>query len=526
VRAILRSADRDTEGFGLGNAHLSNIDGFKAYRNGKADYILGLVTPDPLTLSIRLARPDDSIPYVMALPITAPIPPSPSDPSAPYGVATGHDVIGDPSKVRARGLFPIQGYGLFQVSSGPYMIEGEETVDFSLPPADQIPPSGFKPWKYADWFDPIRYGSLTLVRNPSWDPTTDPIRLALPDRIVIQGGSSVTLFREFRSGRLDMVFDGAPPPRMLDRYLNAPTLRPYVESLPTGNIVIAEFNLTQPPFDDLAVRRAVAFGLDRRAMLNPIRRGYGGNSGWSAAVVANHYAPDSSEDGLPSGWSPFSRADGAPDRRAAHSAMKAARYRIREGRCVDPVCRHVKVFLHGNIPQVAERIRRDLATLGISAVVTVPDDFYAGCQDPHVGLCVGSGWLPDYPFPRDLLISMFAGTSLLGGIGLGNTRLGASEAELAERGATVRSVPSVDPMIKACDELVGAAAVACWTRLDQYVIAELMPTVPLAFGEVIRLTSPSIVSFAWDQGAQSPALERLAVVNERADAPAPASQSG
>jgi peptide/nickel transport system substrate-binding protein len=514
VRAILRSADERTDATGLGHAHLSNIEGFEGYENGKAESISGLETPDALTLSIHLIRPDASIPYDMALPTTAPIPPSPSERSARYGVATGHDRSPDPS---TRG-----GYGMFLVSSGPYMIEGEDAVDFSQPPADQTRPSGFVPWSYEGYDDTTGFGSVTLVRNPSWDPATDPVRLALPDRIVVRGGSSDTLYREFRSGRLDMVFDDAPPSKMLDRYLNAPGLRPQVQSLETGNIVIAEFNLTQPPFDDPAVRRAVAFALDRRAMLDPIRRGLGGQ-GWKVPVVANHYAPDGTEDGLPSGWSPFPRADGTPDLQAAHQAMSASRYDVRRGRCVDPVCRRVKVFVSDLIPQVAQGIRRTLSALGIVATVTIPDDFYGDCHDTaRMGLCVGAGWLPDYPIPRDLLISMFAGTSLIGGIGLGNTRLGASPGELAKRGSVVRSVPSVDQELQACDEEVAAAAIACWTRLDQYLITELMPTVPIAFGETIRIISPSIASFAWDQGTQEPALDRLAMVGAGALASASA----
>jgi hypothetical protein len=113
----------------------------------------------------------------------------------------------------------------------------------------------------------------------------------------------------------------------------------------------------------------------------------------------------------------------------------------------------------------------------------------------------------------------------LGGIGLGNTRLGASRMELAERGSVVRSVPSVDAAIEACDREVAEAAIACWTRLDQYLITELMPTVPIAFGEAISITSPSIASFSWDQGSQRPALDRLALANGGADVSASPSSS-
>src|SRR2546426_2068 len=83
-------------------------------------------------------RADPPLSYDMTLPIIAPIPPSPSDPSAPYGVATGHNRSADPSKT--------DGYGKFLVSSGPYMIQGEEAVDFAKPAAEQTQPSGLVPW--------------------------------------------------------------------------------------------------------------------------------------------------------------------------------------------------------------------------------------------------------------------------------------------------------------------------------------------------------------------------------------------
>ncbi len=118
--------------------------------------ISGLETPDPHTLVVHLTRPAGDLPYRFAMPFTAPIPPSPSDPSAPFGVATGHE----------------GGYGRFLVSSGPYMIEGSQNLDFSRPPKEQEPVSGYVPGI-----------SMVFVRNPSWSPSTDRLRPAYPNRI-------------------------------------------------------------------------------------------------------------------------------------------------------------------------------------------------------------------------------------------------------------------------------------------------------------------------------------------------------
>jgi peptide/nickel transport system substrate-binding protein len=498
VRALLRAGDPSTAFPALSRTYLFNIQGFSDYWTGKSDSIAGLEAPDPLTLRIHLVKPDASLPYDMALETTAPIPPSPSDPSARFGVATGHD--------RSKSPNVSDGYGRFLVSSGPYMIQGEGSVDFSKPPSQQTPPSGFKPWTYDQNFQPTGFGSLTLVRNPSWDPATDPLRPALANEIVVKGGSPRSVFRDYSAGEVDMVFDDGPTQGLLNHYLGDPSLRNDVQTFETESIVVADFNLSQPPFDDIAVRRAVAYALNRRSMLGQIQQGYI----FGSAIVANHFAPETSELALDAGWSPFPNADGAPDMRAARQAMSASRYG-RGGRCVDAVCRGTIVYVNHNLAGSVGQIRRSLAALGIEAKVVVPADFYNACLSParHPGICVGDGWFPDYPSVGNMITQLFGGNSVAGAYGL--TRLGATKNELVKAGAPVTSVPTVDPLIQACNEQVGMAGVECWTRLDQYIATQLMPSVPLAFGQVIRLTSPAISSFSWDQGVQEPALDRLAV---------------
>ena len=283
------------------------------------------------------------------------------------------------------------------------MIQGEDAVDFTKPADEQTIPSGFHPWRFDSNYNTKAIGSLTLVRNPSWNPASDPLRLALPDQIEIEGGRHGALFKEQAAGELDVVVDDTPPPSMLRRYLNDPTLRPLVQSIDTGNLIMADFVLTQPPFDDLAVRLAVAYALDRRAMLGVIRDGYG----FGGSILANHYASDSSEEGLAAGWDPFPGAGGAPDLQAARREMARSRYAT-AGRCTDPVCRGVTVYVQHDMRPIVDGVRRTLAALGIEATVKVPDDFYGVCTDPHPdprpGMCIGDGWFPDFPSVGNLIV--------------------------------------------------------------------------------------------------------------------------
>lgn len=81
------------------------------------------------------------------------------------------------------------------------MFEGTDRLDFSLPPDDQDPVTGYDVGR-----------SIVLVRNPSYDPDSDDLREGYVDRIeVVIGGDSNDLALKVDAGELDMVYDGVPP---------------------------------------------------------------------------------------------------------------------------------------------------------------------------------------------------------------------------------------------------------------------------------------------------------------------------
>src|SRR5262249_25707457 len=412
VRAFLRLGDPATGEPALASS-FDMIQGFSAYASGRSDTISGLETPDPLTLRIHETRPDATLPYLLARSGTAPIPPLPGSPDSPLGVATGHGRSDSPGDTG--------GYGRFLVASGPYMYEGSEAMDFSLPPKQQEPASGFHPWLLPNDFfgDPdtvTHWGSITLVRNPSWDPATDPLRAALPDRIEIHGGDQRELFREVTNGKLDMVFDNVGPSAMLHRYQNDPSLHPLIVSTDGISETYAIFNMAQPPFDDIDVRRAVADGMNRAAALDASR----GNYREDLLALADHLTPDTMEASLLATWSPFPSTNGAGDMQAAHEDMARSRYAA-HGRCAAPTCADVTVLLHPGLDPAVPSIRTTLTRLGIQATVEAADDFWDRCQDPaaHIAMCVGLGWAPDFPHADNFIAPLFSSA----GIGASNYTL-------------------------------------------------------------------------------------------------------
>jgi peptide/nickel transport system substrate-binding protein len=495
VRALLRLAKTySPSNPGLGY-YLRGIQGWEDYAAGDATSVVGLQAPDPHTLRIVETYPDASLPYVLSLPMAAPIPPKPGSPDDPFGVATGHDE-GESGKPT-----PLGGYGQFLVASGPYMVEGAGEMDLSLPPEEQTPAPGFDPWIMTDQPECCRtthWGSLTFVRNPSWDPADDPLRTALPDRIEIRGGEAPRLFRRMVAGDLDLVFDVLPPASILHRYQADPELHPLIQT-PEGaaGIRFATFNLAMPPFDDVAVRRAVAFALDRASLTAVFRRWDGG-----AETVADHFAPDTYEASLLSGRSVFP-GGGKGDLGAAREALAGSSY-APHGRCVDPACRGVSVLIDDRFSGAVPIVRRSFRALGMTADVRLGDPFE--CMDPrvHVAFCVGHGWIPEFPSAAGYLAAFFASDGAFTA-----TRLGARPDQLRHWGYDVTSVPSVDAAVGRCAQEVGSTQPSCWARFDQYLVDQLMPAVPISFKGPLRLSSPSIGPFPWDEVLSGPALERI-----------------
>jgi peptide/nickel transport system substrate-binding protein len=499
VRALLRAGDPDAGSDVLARTYLSPIRGFTEYQRGKSSSISGLETPDRYTLRVHQTTPDGSLAHTFALPMTAPIPPSPVDRGARYGVAEGHAWNGDFDH-------PI-GYGQFLVASGPYMFEGSEDLDFSLPANEQSPVSGFEAARLKN-FEIVSPGSMKLVRNPSWDPSTDRLRAAVVDRMEIQIGGPGDLFAKVRDGTIDMVYDAVPPPRMLQRYISDDRLRSLIETTEGLGVLWGDFNVAQPPFDDVAVRRAVTFALDRSEIMAAAKEGgMGAVFGYQPGVIATHLAPDPTEGSLLSDWDPYPSPQGRGDLAAARAELDRSPY-ARDGRCVAQACRGVEVLVHPQLALARRPVGRALSALGIEAQVVVTDDFHDRCGDPreHWGMCIGDNWFLDVPDAGNLL-----NTAFRGGDSLNYSLIGSTGPQLRNWGYDVGTVASVDADLDRCIRQVGSERFRCWAEVDQKLMEEIVPAVPICFFQPFRVTSPRISQFSWDQAYVNPALDRLVV---------------
>ena len=469
--------------------------------------ISGLEVPDAHTLTVRLTEPNGDLGYLMATWMTAPVPPNPFDPSARFGAAEGHQ--GD--------------YSAFFVSSGPYMLQGSEAVDLSKPPAEQVPASG------------IDGDTVTLVRNPSWDPESDPLRPASVDEIRLvqmpfpanpnENAEQIATHRALRAveaGSVDVLFDVDLPTTQFDRYRNDPVLRSRLYSAQRGGLRYIGINVAEPPFDDVHVRRALNLVVDRSALV-------AANADQGIPLAAQrHIGLDSQEANLLANYDPYPTPNDSGDLAAAREEMARSRYdRNHDGRCDAAVCDDVT-----SVGQPAftgyGSVERSLSEIGIHTRITADDSFFSTFGDPgaHVALRILDGWVKDYPSAATLFPQFF-GSGFIGAGCCNEGLVGATSEQLKKYGYAPTSLQSVDVRIAQCQNLLFQAEVRCWADLDQTLSDQVVPWVPIWVDVAGRSVSERVQSMAIDQSVPypTPALDAVVLTPEAIAETNPASAS-
>ena len=199
-------------------------------------------------------------------------------------------------------------YGRFLVASGPYMFEGSEDLDFSVPADDQEPVAGYIPGR-----------SITMVRNPSWTEASDDLRAAYADSIEIQiGGAVANLYDKIQTGDLDYVFD-PPEAAALKQYSTDPSLKDRLHVNPTSGTSYASMNLGAPPFDDIYVRKAMNLIWDKAG-------GRQLSGGPLTGVNAGHIFPNGLLNNVLADYNPYATPNDSGDIGLAQEQMKQSKY--------------------------------------------------------------------------------------------------------------------------------------------------------------------------------------------------------
>ena len=378
-RAIERVLDRGTDSGGASFVH--DVVGAAAYRAGRAETVSG-VTARGDQLTVRLTRPSPTLPARLASSYFCAVPPD--------------------TPIRPRGLERV-------ATAGPYSV------------------AAAAPGK-----------RLVLRRNPGYPgprPRLDAIEVTI-------GTPAKRAVADVEAGRADYV-DEVPPAaraRLIARYgpgsRAAATGRQRYFAGPVASVGGLMFNPARPLFAKAAMRRAVNYALDRRALAR-----------------VNGERP--TDQLMPPGWPGFRDAAiyplGGPDvararRLAGGERRHGVLYTCNVALCVE----------------WAQIVRENLAAIGIELEVRRFGSFgemFARAQAPGEPFDLSVwGWLGDFPDPAqyaDDMFKYFRPSMFIYRTGLG-------------------------PQIRAASRLTGTPRIAAYAALDREITAREAPFAPIA----------------------------------------------
>ncbi|MDC0769538.1 ABC transporter substrate-binding protein [Streptomyces sp. HD] len=308
-------------------------------------------TPDEHTVVFHLNRPFSDFDHLMAQPCAAPVP--------------GHADTG-------------ADYGNSPLSSGPYRV------------------AEHRPGAY-----------LHLERNPYWDPATDPIRPALPDRVELTIGLDVDeLDARLVAGEFDINLEGRGLQHTAQGRVTADdVLRSHTDNPRTSFLHFVAMQPHIPPFDDVHVRRAVHYAADR-LLLQEARGGPVTGGDLTTALFPPRLPAHQNLDPYPSG----------PDLRGD---LDAARAELKAAGLADGF-EAVIGTQRGKFRMVADALVESVARVGIRLTVKeldVATYFSLGAGHPQtvrenrLGLIV-TDWGADFPTEYGFLAPLVDGRQI------------------------------------------------------------------------------------------------------------------
>jgi peptide/nickel transport system substrate-binding protein len=238
----------------------------------------------------------------------------------------------------------------------------------------------------------VPYGHLDLVRNPSYDPSTDGTRPALPNKIDIKTSFDSTELDNalvHNTEDLDAAGTGAQSGTtakiLRSRAMKKRTLDP-ITSFTRYISILQETK----PFNNLHCRRAVEFAMSRRQQQRARGGVYGG-------AIATTLAPPTL-----AGWKDFIEYPGT---KKGKPNVRAAKAQLRK--CGKPHGFRTTIITQIGGAQQALFLQQDLEKIGIRANIKMfdPATYYssvigvpANIKKNHFGLAF-AGWGPDWPAP-------------------------------------------------------------------------------------------------------------------------------
>lgn len=421
--AVLRTVDKDVlvNGPTYFGDFLNLPDGYQGpYKTPDMNTDSAIETPDDRTIVFHLKQPFGGFDYFAWLPATVPVPKD-KDTGARYKEHV--------------------------VSSGPYMFESYEEG------------KGF-----------------VLVRNPNWDPATDPNRPALPDRYEITLGVEANdIDNQIIAGTLhvDLAGTGVQPATM-SRVLTDPELKAQADNPGAPRLWYTSINPKVPPLDNIECRKAILYATDRTGY----QAAYGGE--FAGGDIATTLLPPQ----IP-GYQQFDLYPAGPDNKGD---LEKAREAL--AKCGHPDGFATKMAYRSDRPKeqaTAESLQQSLARVGIElTLVPLPTgdyfSLYAGRPSYRDGNGLGlmtNGWQADWNDGFGFLSQIVDSRTIRESGGSSNLSV---------------YIPEVDAMIdQAVAETDTAKREQLWGQIDRRVMEEAV-ILPGVYSKALTLRGKGLTN--------------------------------
>ena len=429
--------------------YFASVDGASSAKGGP---VPGITTPNNTTIVFHLTKPQAQVVIgALSLPISAPVPQEfagPMDKHAPttYGTQA-------------------------EVATGPYMIE-------SNPKTGVFAGLGYQTGK-----------SLTLVRNPNWDPNSYTSQFKPPaylDRInVAIGGDPSVIGPQVLKGSNSVQLDTPANSVVKLAYESYPSDITFTTG--SGDHYVALDN-AHGVFTNVNLRRAVWANLDRAAIIK--ERGgaltgepathfiYPGNDGFQqAGGYAGPQVP----------WN----KDVNGDLKVAQQYMKAAGYP--SGKYTGNQTVQIVGADNGNDPAIIQILNSDMTQLGFKTHVSEVDQSamyakYCGVPKQNISACPTVGWIRDFANPLTTLYVTFYGPAI---VPTNNSNWG-----------QVNDPAINKAMVQAQNEPNPAVATQEWANIDKMLVDNAV-AIPEDFDNQANIKSTDVrgIDDLWDTGS-------------------------
>jgi peptide/nickel transport system substrate-binding protein len=366
---------------------------------------------------------------------------------------------------------------LAQVNATPFPVGSGAGDEF----IHEIVASG--PYKLAEY---VPGSTIKLARNEDWDPATDEVRAAKPDAWEFTIGlDPATIDERLIAGQGADVnaIAGTVQPATLPR-LQTPQLQERVLQLPGICTTYMGLNTTKKPLDDVRVRQAISYAIDRTAIVNASGGTQLGEP--STTILPPTVAGHKDFDLYPS-------EGGTGD-------VEAAQELLDEAGLSDGFTLTLDIRAQESMQAQAEAVQQALERVGITVELNLIDTatYYETIGTPsQQNDAAITGWCPDWASSAATFIPpLFDGRNIYE---KGNANLAQiNDLAINERIDEIKAMTDID------------AANEQWGDLDEQIL-ELAPIVPLMVAKTVSLPGENVTGLFPSANAATGGIDYVGV---------------